>query len=574
MAGLVSAPWLADRRRFLSEAAATRGVSPLTRPNGRRLLWFIVVCGLLVAAPTATAAASDTSDQPGETAGRIVELYPNPTTDGNRGEYATVRLTEPGNWTLTDGEGTVRFPEEAGRFAATWAPERTTDYTDATPVAAGGSFRLAVGGETLRLERDGRVVDRVSYDDAPESQQWHAGDGWRPLGFEPRAPVTARNVSVTPFVLPDAPAAPVEAISDADERLFVAAYTLTDRRVVDALLAADERGVETAVLVEGDPVGGMSTRQAAALDRLAAGGVAVNVMTGPAARFRFHHAKYAVADDRAVVLTENWKPAGTGGASSRGWGVTVDTERVADELAAVFTHDTGWKDTPRWRAVRDEIETVESEPAAGSYRQRHPPQPTTADAVTVLAAPDNAERELVELIDRTDERLLVVQPSIGTRDYALLRAAMRAAERGVEVQILLGGNWYNGDENERLADRLRERVADSEVPLSVRIAADNRRFGKIHAKGIVADDTAVVGSLNWNNNAAENNRELAVAITDPAVADYYRQVFVGDWQAGSDTGWLGGALPAELPAGLLVVAVGVSSGTILIAHRRLEFAEE
>jgi len=549
-------------------------VSPLTRRTVRRLLWLLVVCGLLVAAPTATAAASNASDQPVETAGRIVELYPNPMTDGDRGEYATVRLAEPGNWTLTDGEGTVRFPDETGEFAATWAPDRTAKYTDAPPVAAGGSFRLSNSGETLRLRRGDRVVDAVRYTDAPESEQWRADAGWRPLGFEPRAPVTARNVSVTPFVLPDDPAAPIEAISGADERLFLAAYTLTDRRAVDALLAAAERGVETAVLVEGDPVGGMTTRQAAALDRLAAGGVAVNIMQGPAARFRFHHPKYAVADDRAVVLTENWKPAGTGGADSRGWGVTVDSDRVADELAAIFDHDTAWKDTPRWTAVRSDIETVEAEPSTGSFPQRHPPQPTTADAVTVLAAPDNAERELVELIDRTDERLLVVQPSIGSREYALLRAAIRAAERGVEVQILLGGNWYNEDENEQLADRLRERVADSEVPLSVRIAADNRRFGKIHAKGIVADDTAVVGSLNWNNNSAENNRELAVAITDPAVADYYRDVFVGDWQAGSETGWLGGALPAELPAGLLVVAVGVSSLTILIAHRRLEFAEE
>ncbi|ESS08757.1 MAG: phospholipase D [uncultured archaeon A07HN63] len=549
-------------------------MSPRTWRSARRLLWLLLICGLLLGGPAATAAASDASDHSPDTAGRIVELYPNPTTDGNRGEYATVRLSEPGDWTLTDGEGTVRLPsDKTGRFAATWAPDQTTEYTDATPVAAGGSFRLAVSGETLRLKRDDRVVDTVRYTDAPESEQWRADAGWQPLGFTRRAPVTARNVSVTSFVLPDDPAAPVDAISDADERLYLAAYTLTDERVIDALLAADQRGVDTAVLVEGDPVGGMTTRQAAALDRLAAGGVAVNVMTGAAARFRFHHAKYAVADDRAVVLTENWKPAGTGGASSRGWGVTVDSERVADELAAIFDHDTTWKDTPRWTAVRSEIETVEADPSTGSYPQRHPPQPTTADAVRVLAAPDNAESELVELIDRTDDRLLVVQPSIGSADYALLRAAMRAAERGVTVQILLGGNWYNEDENEQLADQLRTNAADSEMPLSVRIAPDNRRFGKIHAKGIVADDTAVVGSLNWNNNSAENNRELAVAITDPGVADYYRNVFMGDWQAGSKTGWLGGALPSSLPAGLLVVAVGVSSVTVLIAHRRLEFAE-
>jgi phosphatidylserine/phosphatidylglycerophosphate/cardiolipin synthase-like enzyme len=545
-------------------------------PHTRRLLWLLLVCGLLIGGLPAVATGDETGEQTAADAGRIVELYPNPTTDENRGEYATVRLLEPGNWTLTDGEGTVRFPsDETGEFAATRQPDQTAEFTEAPAVAADGSFQLAVGGETLRLRRGDRVVDTVSYTDAPESQQWRADSDsrWQPLGFEPRAPLTARNVSVTPFVLPDAPTAPVDAISNADDRLYLAAYTLTDERVVDALIAAERRGVDTAVLVEGGPVGGMSTRQASALDRLTAAGVAVNVMEGSVARFRYHHAKYAVADDRAVVLTENWKPSGTGGTDNRGWGLTVDSERVATELAAVFAHDTTWKDTPRWPAVRDEIDTVESEPSTGSYPQRHPPQPATADAVTVLAAPDNAEQKLVELIDRTDRRLLVVQPTVGGPEYALLRAAMRAAERGVEVRLLLGGNWYNEEENERLAARLREQAADSDLSLSVRLAPDTDRFGKIHAKGIVADDTAVVGSLNWNDNSAERNRELAVAVTDPAVADYYQGVFMGDWQAGQRTGWLGDGVPSEPPTGLLVVAVGVSSLAVLVAHRRLEFAE-
>ena len=519
--------------------------------------------------------ASATTDT--ATTGEIVELYPNPTTDENRGEYATVTITEPGNWTLTDGEGVVDLPDDrTGRFAATRHPDKTATYTNAIPVATDGSFQLAVSGETLTLRRGDSVVDTVSYEDAPESQQWRADrkPRWQPAGFEPRSPTTVTDASVEAFVLPDNPVAPIDAIDDADDRLYLAAYTLTDDRVIDELTAAHDRGVDVRVLVEGGPVGGMTERQATALDDLTAAGVDVRVMTGDAARFRYHHAKYAVADDTAVVLTENWKPAGTGGADSRGWGLTTQSAATADELAAVFDHDTTWRDTPTWKSVREEIDTVEAEVATGSYPQRHPPLSTTAAELTVLAAPDNAESELVERINNTDDELLVIQPSIGDRDYRLLEAAIDAADRGVKVRLLLSGSWYAEEENTALAERLRERVAADNVPLSVRVAEDNNRFGKIHAKGIVADDTAVIGSLNWNDNSAENNREVAIAVTDERVADYYREVFEGDWQAGSDGGGFSLFPDGEVPAGLVVVAVAVISATALVAKRWLAFDPE
>ena len=542
--------------------------------RGPRVRIALLICILL--ALTVLAATPASATEGGTAAGSIIELYPNPTTEENRGEYATVALDEPGNWTLTDGEGVATLPsDETGRFAATRHPNATATHTNAIPVAAGGSFQLAVSGETLTLRRGDSVVDTVSYEDAPESHQWRADrePRWQPAGFEPRVPTTLTDASVEAFVLPDNPAAPIDAIDDADDRLYLAAYTLTDRRAVDELIAAHNRGVNVAVLVEGGPVGGMTERQATVLDQLTAAGVDVRVMTGDAARFRYHHPKYAVADDTAVVLTENWKPAGTGGADSRGWGLTTKSAATADELAAIFEHDTTWTDTPTWETIREEVDTVEAEAATGSYPQRHPPLSTTADKLTVLAAPDNAESELVDLINDTDEELLVIQPSIGDRDYRLLEAAIDAADRGVEVRLLLSGSWYAEEENTALAERLRDRAADEEVPLSIRVADDTDRFGKIHAKGIVADDTAVIGSLNWNDNSAENNREVALAVTDDAVADYYREVFTGDWQAGGDSGGSSLLPSGELPAGLVVVAVAVISGTALLAKRWLVFAE-
>ena len=533
------------------------------RTDYRRLAVVTVITLVVLLGAGGTAVAHD--GHAGGDDGRIVELYPNPTTPQNHGEYVTVDLDRPGNWTVTDGEGTARLPDRTGEFAVTRHPTETATHTDATTVTAGGSFQLAVGGETLELRRDGRIVDTVTYEDAPESQRWYRerDPHWQPAGFVPRNPATTESTSVEAFVLPDSPAVPVESIEDADRRLYLAAYTLTSERVVDELIAAHDRGAEVRVLVEGDPVGGMSTRQADRLDELSAAGVEVRAMTGQRARFRYHHAKYAVVDDRAVVLTENWKPSGTGGHDNRGWGVTVDDATTAADLAAVFKHDAGWNDTVRWSEFRSAAETTEQEASTGSYSQNHPPMTATAESVTVLTAPDNAETEIRNLINGTDDRLLIVQPSIGSADFPLLRAAVRAADRGVDVRILLGSQWYNEEENGALAAQLREQTEGSDN-FSVRLAEGNGRFGKIHAKGIVADDTAVVGSLNWNDNSLRNNREVALAIEDAAVADYYAEVFDGDWTSDGTR---------ELPVGVVVVAIGAAGGTVLALKRRLEFAE-
>jgi len=523
-----------------------------------------IMSGTAVAHSTGNHQSTHTATEAAD--GRIVELYPNPTTPQNHGEFVTVDIDKAGNWTLSDGEGTARLPDGIGEFAITRHPDKTATHTNATVVETSANLQLAVGGERLELRRDGQLVDRVSYEDAPESQRWHRDheSHWLPNGFQPREPATINSTPVEAFVLPDSPDAPLAAIEGADQRLYLAAYTLTSQRVVDELIAAHERGTTVRVLVEGGPVGGMSTQQADRLNRLTEAGVDVQVMTGEQARFRYHHPKYAVVDDRAVVLTENWKPSGTGGRENRGWGVTVDSPKTADELAAVFTHDATWNDTVSWSKFRSTAETTEVEAATGSYSQNQPPMTATADAVTVLTAPDNADEELIQLINSTDDRLLIVQPSIGDREFRLLRAALRAADRGVDVRILLGSRWYNEEENKALASTLRERTGQSET-LTVRLAAGNGWFGKIHAKGIVADDTAVVGSINWNENSVDNNREVALAIEDAEVADYYAAVFDGDWSGGGAD---------DLPVGILVVAIGVAGGVVLVLNRRLTFAEK
>jgi phosphatidylserine/phosphatidylglycerophosphate/cardiolipin synthase-like enzyme len=521
---------------------------------------------------------------------RIVALFPNPTTEENRGEYLVVRLPERGNWSLSDGYYEAEIPANAsGVVALSMDPANATPLlADETAAAGNGGtgdpalralddhFPLAASGDRIELRRNGTAVAVVDYDRAPEGHRWRADWGeWRPRGYEPRPPTRTADARVTPFVLPDSPGLPVEPLRGADDRLFVAGYTLTSERVADALVAAADRGVRVRVLLEGSPVGGFPTRSARLLDRLTAAGVAVRILDGEVERFRFHHPKYAVADDRAAVLTENWKPSGTGGRSNRGWGVLVegaagiegetdaragtDADReatVADDLAALFAADFEARDARPWRAFRADTEFHGGGRANGSYPTRFdaPAKPATAN-VTVLTAPGNAADRIVARIDAADERVLAVVPRVGGPDDRIVRALRRAADRGVDVHLLLSDAWYDREANRNLSTRL------ADEPIAVDLAEPRGRFGKVHAKGLVVDDTAVVGSLNWNPSAATNNREVLLAVENESVADFYARAYAADWRGG------GIQLPVVFAAGLGVALAGAGA----VARREIAF---
>ncbi|MFC4356734.1 phosphatidylserine/phosphatidylglycerophosphate/cardiolipin synthase family protein [Halobium salinum] len=532
-----------------------------------------VADGVAAGGATTDGTATDGTTVEGSTANgttpngtaRIVAVYPNPVADGDRGESVTLVLPGAGNWSVSDGETVVRLANRSGRVVVGTDPDVLRNRTAAGRVhTAPAGFGLANGGERLELRRGSRPVDSVVYEAAPEGERWHrnATPPWRPVGYTPREPVDLGAPNATAFVLPDSPEVAISTLRSADERLLLGGYTLASSRVSEALVAAAERGVRVRVLLEADPVGGLPRREAHLLDRLAAAGVEVRVLGRAPERFAFHHPKYAVVDDRALVLTENWKPAGTGGRSSRGWGVRLDGERAATELAALFRADANGTGAVAWERYREGRAFEASTPANGSFSGRAEPRRVRVEAARLLTAPGNAESAVVDVVERADDRVVVVQPTVGGPEQAMLRACVRAARRGVDVRILLSRAWYVVDDNRRLADRLNGRAEREGIPLEVRVAEPTDRFEKIHAKGVVADDTVVVGSLNWNENSATENREVAVALRSEAAAEYYRSVFEGDWQGGEDGG---------VPVGTLVALVVAAGGAIVVARRRVSF---
>lgn len=526
---------------------------------------------LAVTAPAVGAGADDAPSEAntaGDAGAHIESVYPNPVAEGDDGEFVVLSVppdTELGRYAIADDESKSELPAgtASGRVAVSTAPNRTENLVD-IPVRTLTGLELSNDGEPLRLVRNGTTIDTLAYGDAPEGslRTRNGSTEWRPLGATDRPVVTGGAGTVRAFVLPDAPGVPLDHLQGADQRLLLAGYTLTSERVADALIAAQRRNVTVRVLVDGNPVGGLSRREARLLSRLDDAGVDVRAVGGEYARYEFHHAKYAVADGAALVTTENWKPAGTGGAASRGWGVVTGQRRLVSALVETFEADIEWRGALSWERFRDGVSPVDSNASTASYPRQFDPANVTVDRTRLLVAPDNAERALLDIIDNASTSVAVEQVSIGGRHSPFLQATLDAARRGVDIRVLLSGAWYTREENGRLVDWLNERASEENLPLTARVAEPGGSFEKIHAKGVVVDgETVVLGSMNWNNNSARDNREVAVVLEGDEAGAYFERVFEADWPSRS-----------MLPFGYLLV-LGCVAAAVVVVVRRLRFEE-
>ena len=74
-------------------------------------------------------------------------------------------------------------------------------------------------------------------------------------------------------------------------------------------------------------------------------------------------------------------------------------------------------------------------------------------------------------------------------------------------------------------------------------------------------DEVLLGSLNWNNNSARENREVALVLDGSEAGAYFTRVFDADWPPGS-----------TLPVGYLL-AIGIVAVGVVLLVRRLRFGE-
>jgi len=299
----------------------------------------------------------------------------------------------------------------------------------------------------------------------------------------------ASSASGTLIVEPQAGPAPyLSLVQSARRSVDVNSYLLTDRALVSALVQKARAGVSVRVIVDGHPY---EDQRAVSQERAEFAGTNVQFRLAPAEFERpyvFDHAKYVVVDagrgGRAILGSSNLDYSGLGGGNREYDYETADPGVVA-ALAAIF--DADW---------------------AGKSVQ--------VDKSGPLVISPGSESQLVNLIQGARQRLYIESEELGD-DRPVLDAVAAAARRGVQVEMVLPNklNW----EDRRNAQEL--------VNAGAKVKYLGRPYP--HAKLIIADDRAFVGSQNISDSSLSRNREIGIIIGGSAVNQamrWFRQDFL------------------------------------------------
>jgi phosphatidylserine/phosphatidylglycerophosphate/cardiolipin synthase-like enzyme len=272
----------------------------------------------------------------------------------------------------------------------------------------------------------------------------------------------------------------VELMNGAQSEILLMMYQLSCGGCIDGLIAAKGRGVNVRVLLDG-----AQYVNTASHNQLAAAGI--EVKDAPA-EFNHAHAKVMIIDQQtALVMSANMNVYSM--SSERNYGVINHDAQDIEDLTAIFERD--------W-AGQGAVDT---------------------SCTRLIIGPENARDRILELIASAEQELLFEAMYI--TDDQVLSAIKAKLAQGVAVRVLFAHpEWI--DSNVATATELEAAGAQTKYLYQY----------EVHAKMVIADGVAFVGSENFSWNSLTNNREVGMLVTEPNAAAQIKQQVETDWTQG------------------------------------------
>lgn len=423
-----------------------------------------------------------------------------------------------------------------------------------------GSFVLANDGDSLRLYgTDGTLWDCFVYGDAVDAMGWN-GPAFAPLpngnmavrsgssgyrdsdqGTDWYRSVIGRteleayrcNAQVQPFLYPgQALGIILDRLDRAERSIDVAMYELEERAIVDALVLAERRGVETRILVEGQPVTGMSPHTKRALNDIWRGGGEIVLLRSNDSykRYDYMHCKYAIIDQEYIIVgSENWVSNAFEG--NRGWGAVLWSSAVADRLTSMFVNDSSLR-FPDARMMTGPFDVGTGTDHASNYTFSNYARWYQAN-LTVTVSPDNSLEIIRSLMGSGVERILIEQMQFDlgwARSSGFWDSLAEVGRNGCQVRLLLDAVLDDNPGGNRETVAKFNEMGGMGTDMEARLVSPFHDFSVVHNKGMVVDDCVLISSVNMVRGAFEENREIGVLIRSPELADWYAESFWEDWE--------------------------------------------
>ena len=289
-----------------------------------------------------------------------------------------------------------------------------------------------------------------------------------------------RTQPVEAFIGPTGLEARMAAMIDgAQSTLDIQMYLFTASSLATKIVQAKQRGVAVRVLLDPDHEGNANVTPT-----LTSGGVNWK----PASSlYTFSHAKYLIVDKQQVtIMSMNWNLDAF--RNERNYGIVDrDIEDIAD-VQAIFEQD--------WAMANGQ--TV---------------QPANLTCTRLVVSPTNAKTRLLEHINSAKTTLDVEVMYVS--ETSIRDAILAAHSRGVTVRVII--------------NEATDPAVMSFKSAGIMVKTPSTFF--LHAKLLIADSVAFVGSENMSFTSLTKNREVGAMAFEPTAFTPIKQQFDADWAA-------------------------------------------
>lgn len=423
------------------------------------------------------------------------------------------------------------------------------NHTIDVVVYGDASYNRGWNGKAIKNVDEGVVLKRKDFIDTNTSKDWEWNRTYI-IGQSDFPPLTGTATMAIAFCSPDCSYEVLsEEIQNASE-ITINMYMFTNPFLADLL---DKINATVRVFLDGNVLGGLPVEERYIAWMLSKKGevryMMANEEEGIYKRYRYNHAKYAIIDKKCVIESANWVKSGIPVDNSYGnreWGILIENESLANYLSTIFSYD--WNPSFQDSIEFNEKSFTHGKPPEdfsmnyfipkGDYVAKFSPLYVNSSFnFTVILAPDNAEKEIIKLLDSAEEEILIEQAYIEKewdgKINPFLKKIIEKNESGVRVKIILNYNpsYYS-------TNRMNEEICKLLKNIDVRLSDELN----VHNKGVIVDGKKVlISSINWAENSVRRNREIGIILESKEIAEYFEKIFWYDWnykgKEGKETGY-------------------------------------
>lgn len=288
------------------------------------------------------------------------------------------------------------------------------------------------------------------------------------------------------YIEPYAGVSPIiQVIRSATKDINLNVYYLSDHKIINALRSAKEKGINVRVIIDGKPYGINNEKVQKEINSVK--NVGVNIKEAPV-RFEKHghnyvfdHAKYVCNNFECEIGTANYSYDAFH--RNREYLVVTKNANIVKAANEVFNAD--WDNTK-----------------AGSF------------AHSVLVLSPGSTSKIVSVISQSGP------VEIESEEMGNYQATLKTLEeKGKDLKVILPSSISNEDKKD--AEELESHG------VQVRLLPKNPIY--LHAKMIVGDNKAFIGSENFSYTSLEKNREMGLIINGSSNINKLKNQFNKDW---------------------------------------------